>query len=217
MRAGGDGVIQRLGKNHGRYHGETIDIDHVGHEAHRLALERGWECDTFLDADGLTLRAYRRPHRGATKTLYPSTGIHGDEPSGPLAVLRLLEEDHWPVANLWLVPCLNPTGFDRNLRENAAGIDLNRDYRHLTTREVIAHIAWLNRQPNFDLSLILHEDWEANGFYVYELNPQKLPSLAEPVVDAVRDLCPIETSELVDNWQCKAGIIRPEVHPNDRP
>src|SRR5688572_29844004 len=99
MRAG-DGVIQKLGKNVGRYHGETIDIDHVRAEAHRLALRHGWQCDTFLDSGGLTLRAYRRPHPHAKKNLYISTGIHGDEPSGPLAIRRLLEENNWPDANL---------------------------------------------------------------------------------------------------------------------
>lgn len=216
MRAG-DGVIQKLGRNAGRYHGEVIDIDHVCRDAHRLALERGWECDTFLDSAGLTLHAYRRLHPHVKKNLYISTGIHGDEPSGPLAIRRLLEEDQWPDANLWLVPCLNPTGFAQNTRENSAGVDLNRDYRHITTAEVAAHVRWLDQQPRFDLSIVLHEDWEANGFYVYELNPLNLPSFAEPIVDSVRDLCPIETAELVDGWVIKAAIIRPEIHPDDRP
>jgi murein peptide amidase A len=216
MRAG-DGLIQRLGRNHGRYHGETIDIHHVRREAHRLALEHGWQSDTFLESGGLTLLGYRRPHAAAVKNLYLSTGIHGDEPSGPLAVLRLLEENQWPEANLWLVPCLNPGGFDLNTRENPAGVDLNRDYRHLKTLEVTAHVRWLSEQPNFDLALILHEDWEANGFYVYEVNPNNLPSFAEPIVESVGGLCPVETAELVDNWPIKAGIIRPAIDPKDRP
>jgi hypothetical protein len=209
--------MQRLGKNQGRYHGESIDIAHVQRETHRLAELHGWQCDTFLKTPEFALRAYRRPCPGAIRNLYLSTGIHGDEPSGPLAVLQLLEENRWPAANLWLVPCLNPTGFPLSTRENAHGIDLNRDYRHLTTTEISAHVAWLNQQPQFDLTLLLHEDWESNGFYVYELNPHKLPSLAESIVEAVRDLCPIETSELVDSWPCNAGIIRPNLDPKDRP
>ena len=89
MRAG-DSLIQKLGKNVGRYHGERIDIDHVRREVDRLASDRGWQADTFLESPPLTLRAYRRPHASSRKNLYLSTGIHGDEPSGPLAVLRLL-------------------------------------------------------------------------------------------------------------------------------
>lgn len=209
--------MERLGKNQGRYHGETIDIDQVQHEIHRLAITAGWTCDEFLNLPEITLRAYRRPVVGAQKNLYISAGIHGDEPSGPLAVLQLVAEDQWPLVNLWLVPLLNPTGFRLNTRENAAGIDLNRNYRHITAPEVRAHTQWLASQPEFDLTLLLHEDWEANGFYVYELNPESRPTFAEPMIDAVRSLCPIETAELVDNFVCRAGVIRPAFNPQERP
>ena len=115
------------------------------------------------------------------------------------------------------MPCINPTGFRRNTRENDEGVDLNRDFRHLKTPEISAHAHWLERQPAFDFCLLLHEDWEANGFYVYELNPQKRPSLAVPIIEAVRALCPIETAEMVDTFTCKEGIIRPPINPAERP
>ena len=120
--------------------------------------------------------AYRRGTPSARIRVYISAGIHGDEPAGPLAALQLLQEDCWPGdAALWMCPCLNPTGFPLNRRENAQGIDLNRDYRHLETAEVRAHIDWLQRQPSFDLTLCLHEDWESHGFYIYEVNPDQPP------------------------------------------
>jgi protein MpaA len=209
--------MQRLGVNRGRYHGEAIDIDAVQRETHELALASGWEAEAFLELPEITLRGYRRLMSGATRNLYIGTGVHGDEPSGPVAVIELLRQNAWPGANLWLVPCVNPTGFRRNTRENHQGIDLNRDYRHLKSPEVSAHTRWLNAQPQFDLCLLLHEDWEANGFYVYELNPHGRPSFAEPIIRAVRTLCPIESAEFVDNWRCEAGIIRPNVRPEDRP
>ena len=209
--------MQKLGKNQGRYHGETIEIDQVLRDVHRAAVKHGWETETFLKADDFELRAYCRRSHGATRNLYLSTGIHGDEPAGPLALLQMLEENLWPELNLWLVPCVNPTGFRKNTRENSGGVDLNRDYRHLTAPEVEAHVAWIERQPGFDLTLILHEDWESNGFYVYELNPAKEKSLAEEIIEAVRELCPIESAALVDNWECRGGIIRPQVDPKERP
>lgn len=209
--------MERLGKNHGRYHGESIDIDAVQREIHELALAAGWKSETFLDLPGTTLRGYHRFRSDLSRNLYIGSGIHGDEPSGPLTIIELLRENNWPEANLWLVPCVNPTGFRLNTRENAPGIDLNRDYKHLQTPEISAHAAWLLRQPKFDLSLLLHEDWEANGFYVYELNPDRRPSLAEPMIEAVRAICPIETAEAVDTFECKGGIIRPVFNPQDRP
>lgn len=209
--------MQRLGQNQGRYHGETIPIDAVLDEIRDAALAAGWESDKFLEAPGLTLRAYRRSAPGAERRIYISAGVHGDEPSGPLALLRALREDAWPPANLWLAPCLNPTGFRLNTRENRQGIDLNRDYRHLRSEEVAAHVRWLAAQPDFHLSLLLHEDWEANGFYVYELNPENEPSLAEAVIEAASAVCPIESAETVDNFLCRSGIIRPQVKPEERP
>ncbi len=209
--------MRRLGKNAGRYLGETIEIERVQAEAHRLAFANGWECDTFLTEPAMTLRGYRRAKPGATRNFYFSTGIHGDEPSGPLAVLQLLEANEWPEANLWLVPCLNPTGFKLNSRFNADGIDLNRDYRHFRSREVQTHLEWLKTLPRLDTCIVLHEDWEANGFYIYEVNPHNLPSLAEPIIVSMRDHFPIEDADLVDNWPHKGGIIRPHFKPEDRP
>jgi len=47
----------------------------------------------------------------------------------PLAARKMLEENQWPEqAELWLLPCLNPSGFRLNRRENAEGTDLNREY-----------------------------------------------------------------------------------------
>lgn len=209
--------MQRLGQNQGRYHGEPIDIDAVQSETDALARAAGWSVETFLEIPEIHLRAYSRPFPGSRKNLYLATGIHGDEPSGPLAVLELLKQNDWPQANLWLVPCTNPTGFRLNTRENQLGIDLNREYRQPATAEIRAHRDWLERQPEFDLTILLHEDWEANGFYVYELNPRGKPSLAEPIIEAVRPLCPIETAEQVDDFSCVGGIIRPPFNPAERP
>lgn len=210
--------MQRLGKNLGRYYGEGLEIERVLREIHSLATGAGWEWETFYDSPAGTLRGYHRPAADPRRNLYISSGIHGDEPSGPLALLQLFRENLWPQhTNLWVSPCLNPSGFRRNTRENEDGIDLNRDYRSLETPVVRAHIAWLLKQPRFDLTLLLHEDWEATGFYTYELNPEKRFSFAEPVVEAIRAICPIEPGPLVDNFECRDGIIRPIFNPEDRP
>ncbi|HEY3857148.1 MAG TPA: M14 family metallocarboxypeptidase [Verrucomicrobiae bacterium] len=203
--------MQRLGKNVGGYFGEPIDIRDVLEKIDIAAKAKNWQRDpSFL--------AYLRAPVSPRVKVYVSTGIHGDEPAGPLAALQLLLDDAWPAdAALWLCPCLNPTGFPLNRRENADGVDLNRDYRHLKTREVRAHTEWLARQPSFDLTLCMHEDWESNGFYMYEVNPTGRPSLAEKIVEAVAKVCPIDTSALIEDWAASAGVIRPEINPSERP
>lgn len=209
-------MMQRLGKNLGGYRGETIAIEQVLREIQDECLKDGWHCDCF--PCDLKLCGYRRLTSQPKKRVYISTGIHGDEPAGPVAVLELLRERSWPAdVDVWLCPCLNPTGFQLNRRENANGIDLNRDYRHLIAEEIRAHVTWLQNQPAFDLSLILHEDWEANGFYLYELNPENRPSLAEAIITHVSKVCPIEPALLVDGWSAQNGIIQTKVPPKERP
>jgi murein peptide amidase A len=215
--------VQKLGKNHGGYHGETIDIRSVLREIKSAAQTPGWASEVFYKTGDLELIAL---HRAPPSTLNPqpstrlyiSAGIHGDEPAGPLAALRLLQENHWPPdAEIWLLPCLNPDGFVLNTRANADGVDLNRNYRHRDAAEVAAHIRWLERQPRFDLYLCLHEDWESHGFYLYEQNPDKQPSLAGKMIEAVKQVCPIDLSENIEGRPAQGGIIRPNIAPQERP
>ena len=112
--------------------------------------------------------------------------------------IELLEANHWPDAHLSILPMLNPGGLTRNTRENEQGIDINRDYRHFRTPEAQVHADWLARQPGFDLTLLLHEDWESNGFYCYELNPGRHPSLAGSMIHAVSAVCPIDPTAVMN-------------------
>jgi predicted deacylase len=215
--------MERLGKNKGGYRGETIDIRAVLREVETVAQKHGWTSETFgKQGDFNLLALHRQPpstlNAQPSTRIYLSAGIHGDEPAGPVAALRLLQESRWPEnAELWFCPCLNPMGFVLNRRENADHKDLNRDYRHLETAEVRAHIAWLERQPQFDLCLCLHEDWESHGFYVYELNPENRPSLAEAMIARIAEVCPIDPSEIIEDRPARGGIIRPNLDPHTRP
>jgi hypothetical protein len=212
--------VQRLGKNLGRYCGETIDIGAVLRDIETTAQSHGWNSELFHQVGDLKLFALcRKPKRGQPKTrIYISAGIHGDEPAGPLAALKLLQENNWPEsAEIFLLPCLNPTGFSSNKRENASGIDLNRDYRNPKAAETRAHIAWLERQPAFDLYLCLHEDWESHGFYLYEQNPDNKISPAEKMTKAVKTICPIDPSENIEGRPAQGGVIRPNISPAERP
>ena len=217
------GGSQRLGRNIKRYSGETIDIDGVLRDCVAAAGAHGWTLEEICAAPKRVLGLSRQAPRAASPgggrcRVYISSGIHGDEPAGPLAVRRLLRENAWPEhLDLWLCPCLNPMGFALNRRENGEGLDLNRQYREPAADEIVAHIQWLKRQPGFDLCLCLHEDWEAHGFYVYELNPDDRPSLAEPMVARIAGVCPIDRSETIEGRPARNGIIRPSADPRARP
>ena len=210
-------LTQRLLLNKGAYFGETIDIVKVLNACLSASKKGNWLADP-IDSDGVRIWVFHRQVPNPKQRIYISTGIHGDEPAGPLAALRLLEENEWPEeVEIWLLPCLNPTGFPLNSRENRNKVDLNRDYLEPTSEEVKAHIAWLSSTPRFDVTLCLHEDWESHGFYVYELNPDGVYSYAEPMIAAVSKVCPIDLSTEIEGRPAQGGIIRPSIDPSSRP
>ena len=213
-----DSPIKRLGRNLGGYFGERIDIASVLGDQLEAARAHHWTIEELPAGPGLSLLTFQRAVGQPRRRLYLSTGIHGDEPAGPLALRELLIANPWPDdAHVCLCPCLNPGGFALGRRENPAGLDLNRDYRHLQSEEVRAHVAWLRRQPAFDLTVCLHEDWEANGFYLYELNPEQRASPAQHVIDQVSRVCPIDHAHEIEGRPAAGGIIRPSLDPNSRP
>ena len=207
----------------GGYQGEPIDIQSVLEEVKELTEKTGWRHDSIkVDSEnaagGVELSAYHRISKPSLHRVYLSTGIHGDEPAGPLAVVQLLKENVWPAGvDIFLCPCLNPMGFSLNRRENEKGIDLNRDYRDLQTNETRGHTEWLRRKPRFDVGVSLHEDWEAKGFYIYELNPDDQPSFAKKIISRVAEICPIDRSDMIDNWPAENGVIHPNKDPFARP
>ncbi|MDX6507780.1 MAG: murein peptide amidase [Gaiellaceae bacterium] len=76
---------------------------------------------------GRPIVAYERGDRSAPATLVVGV-IHGTEPAG-LAVISQLRRMPLPArVHLWLVPAVNPDGLAAGTRQNAHGVDLNRNW-----------------------------------------------------------------------------------------
>jgi murein peptide amidase A len=102
-------------------------------------------------------------------TILLAAGVHGDEPAGPHALLELIEHrmlDSRFAYRIWA--CTNPTGFDARTRESIDGIDINRTFGRGGGSPESRAIVTANRDHKFELSIDLHEDDEASGFYCYE-------------------------------------------------
>jgi hypothetical protein len=179
------------------------------------ARNHGFRAEPLTEVSGVPLVAYTKHTPGPRPHIYVSSGIHGDEPATPDSLLHMLEAGLFDTRATWfLCPLLNPSGYLRGTRENDAGIDLNRDYLDLRSHEISAHVGWLRRQPRFDLAFCLHEDWEARGFYLYELNPEARPTLADVMINVARLHGSIESTAIIDGRPSHApGIIRPENDP----
>ncbi|MDR0535787.1 MAG: M14 family metallocarboxypeptidase [Puniceicoccales bacterium] len=143
---------------------------------------------------------------------YLSTGIHGDEPAGPLALLALMRQRWFDPEIAWhILPLLNPTGMEAGTRESQLSkLDLNRDFRSPKAHETRALLQWLGHHGRpYDLALCLHEDWEAKGFYLYEINA---PGAAQPgrvILQSVEPVIGIDHSPEIDGLPALNGRIHP--------
>lgn len=199
------------------YTGETIDVDATLQRLNKAASERGFDCFPLVEQDGTVLPYFTRAATAASAPrIYISTGMHGDEPAGPLAVLDLLESDLLCLDIDWTIfPMLNPAGLRRNKRENHQGVDLNRDYKEPSTKEVQAHVEVIEQSDPWDLALIVHEDWESEGYYLYDLPTELTDGWAPKIIEAVSRVCPIDLSETIDEMSAKEGIIAPRLEDID--
>lgn len=181
----------------------------------RTAKAQGFREEPYGQSDTAPLLAFTRRSPEPHPRIYISAGIHGDEPAPPLALLSLLDQGFFDQrANWFLCPVINPAGLQKGTRENLDGIDLNRDFLHPTTSEIRAHTTWLNRQPCFDVALCLHEDWESQGIYIYEVNRRSSSGHARAILESAQAALPVETATVIDDRPIdEPGIIRPVSDP----
>jgi len=145
--------------------------------------------------------------RGAPR-IYLSAGIHGDEISGPLALLEMLRQpEFFAQFDTTIFPILNPDGLAKNLRGNAEGIDLNRDYRTPKSTEIASHIEALQTLGRFNASMMLHEDFEGIGAYLFELNDELPPGLGHEIVAAMGRHVPIDLRPEIDELPAHGGVL----------
>ena len=81
-------------------------------------------------AEGRPIPLSRVGDPGAERRVLVVGAVHGNEPGGR-AVVRALRRGPAPAgAELWLIRDLNPDGSAAGTRQNARGVDLNRNFPH---------------------------------------------------------------------------------------
>ena len=151
-------------------------------------------------------------HHGQHLKILLSAGTHGDEPAGTEAVLRFLQRDNTHLLqnfDFLVVPCINPYGYVHNQRENASGIDINRSFEHDQLVEV-AIIKRLLKNQRFDLFIEFHEDWEFDGFYLFEVQRYG-QSLANQIVTNVATVCPIYHGTAIGEMPVSNRIVQVDI------
>ncbi len=181
----------------------TFELQTYIQKLDSILRQAGAEAEVYGEVGGYALTGYDLVRKNLP-VVYLSTGMHGDEPGGPAALLYLLENGllDRPLS-FQICPMLNPTGFEQGTRENAAGVDLNRDYLQLRNVEVQGHVKWLSsRCP--ELFISLHEDWESEGFYFYEINKRgDSPARYEYMAARISEVMSLEPGEWIDDHQVR--------------
>lgn len=171
----------------------------------------GWTVRYLSPCPSSTRPWLQRPARsgaGAPR-FYLSAGIHGDEVAGPLAVLEMLRlPDFFADHDTTIFPILNPEGLARALRGNADNIDLNRDYKNTKSEEIRGHLAVLPSLGRYDAAMMLHEDYEGIGAYLYELNKGPVKELGKGIIAAMGECVPIDERPEIEEVVARGGIIQ---------
>lgn len=193
---------------------------------YRLLLER-WlgavsrmpflSLSVFAEAGGypLVVVETEQPDPNAP-SIYLSAGIHGDEPAPVEALIRWAEAKDAPGkfagVNLMMFPCLNPWGLERNIRFDAEGRDLNRCYHSQQVPQIAAQTG-IMKGRRFGVASCLHEDYDARGFYLYEI-AAKRPYWGESLCGNLSQVMHPDPRQKIDGHSCRNGVIRRRVTPD---
>jgi hypothetical protein len=151
------------------------------------------------------LRSRQLPREGTT---YISAGIHGDEPAGTEALITWAEKNTRLLKRrpFFLVPCINPWGLVNNSRTDSQRRDMNRSFQSDALPEIVALRKAMGRR-RFSLGLMLHEDYDALGIYIYELEGAS-PVWGEALLAAARPHVPTDWRDLIEGRECIDGMVR---------
>jgi hypothetical protein len=190
-------------------HSRAHDYGYLIRRWRSAARSHGLRLTPFTAASGFEIfAAETRKPDPAKPWIYLSAGIHGDEPASTEACLEWLATTAVAPGecNLLLFPCLNPWGLVNNMRLDADGRDLNRTYHDDSVSQTLAHKQVLAGR-RFDLAIAIHEDYDANGIYIYEVKGRQ-PFLAEQMLAAGARHLPVDTRRSIEGRGSRAGIVR---------
>ena len=168
----------------------------------------GLRLHAFAEGGGYDVFRLATPALDEAGGIYISAGIHGDEPASSEALIAWAERHATVLARLplMLFPCLNPWGLVNNTRVNEAGVDLNRVFQN-NDAPVIAALKRLIKGHRFALALNLHEDFDGQGLYLYEVQRAQ-PYWGESLLAAAARIIAIDPRQRIDGRVARAGLIR---------
>lgn len=139
-------------------------------------------------------------------------GVHGDEESGVLAALRLLEilekePERARGYELFVYPIVNPDGFVDNTRWARSGRDLNREFWSGSEELEVQLIERQLSSLQFNGLIALHTDDTSEGLYGFVKGHELTRHVLEPALEAAGEFLPRNFDKSIDNFVANNGII----------
>jgi hypothetical protein len=174
----------------------------------RVARSAGLREEVFHVAGGMDVVAFETGEDSGGESIYVCAGVHGDEPAGVLGLLEWAEEHVATLrsSDLLILPCFNPWGLVNNSRSDHRGKDLNRQF-HSRHDPHIVHWRKYLAGRRFRLCLTLHEDYDAQGLYVYEVARTGL-ELGEALLRGCRNQIETDPRKNIEGLRAVNGVIR---------
>ena len=185
-----------------------------------LFLIRRWKrlCRTlrvdlvaYAHSGGFPVYAIETPQRSrrdpATLPIYLSAGIHGDESGSTEGLLAWAERNALLLKfrPFLLFPCLNPWGLVNNCRLDPEGRDLNRAFQSDEIPQVAAHLRFTQGR-SFAAAMMLHEDYDAVGAYLYEIR-RPGPGWGPRILEAVRPHIAPDSRRRIEGRLAQDGLV----------
>lgn len=193
-------------------HDRAHDYTRLIRRWREVAARAGLVLRKYGEAGGYDL-FYLCPRRlrEDVPAIYLSAGIHGDEPAATEGLLAWAGRNAALLrrVNALIFPCLNPWGLVNNCRLDADGRDLNRSFHDSAIPQIVAQMTLLADQ-SFDLALMLHEDYDALGVYLYEIAARK-PYWGERMVEAATRHIGPDPRRQIEGRSAKGGVLRPRI------
>ena len=139
-------------------------------------------------------------------------GIHGDEPAGTTACVRLLEElvrrpEIAEGYHLYFYPICNPAGFNAGTRCAPCGKDLNREFWKDSAEIEVRVLEQEILQHAFQGLVSFHTDDTSEGLYGFVRGAVLARSLLKPALAAAERHLPRNRNPLIDGFPAEDGII----------
>jgi hypothetical protein len=189
-------------------HHRAHDYPHLIERWRAVAARAGLVMRPIAKCGKLPVYSVRTRKLPPEGTIYLSAGIHGDEPASTEGLITWAEKNIRLLKRrpFFIIPCINPWGLVNNYRMDSQGRDLNRNFQN----DAIPQLAALKRAAagrKYALAMMLHEDYDAQGLYIYEF-VNATPYWGEAMLKAASLFIPADKRKIIEHRKACNGLVR---------